>query len=592
MERNGIENEHLIASTVTMSFQPIYDIAEICARKEIRNVVLCPGSRCAPLTLAFTRNEKLNCKTFSDERSAAFIALGMAQQEKRPVVLVCTSGTAAYNFAPAIAEAYFQQIPLIVFTADRPVEWAGQQDGQTIYQQGLYQNHVKESYQLPQHYDHVDDQWMINRVVNEAVNLASAFPQGPVHINVPFREPFYPTPEKEIVFSEQVRILEEFPGSYELDGEVKKELEKDWQGFNKVLVVSGQAHHSISLSRILSTTSNQLSIPIIGEIISNLHTLEDRIGHADTFLGAATKEIKDELKPDLLITFEKSIISRHLKNYIRNNKPKAHWHIQPAGNVADVFQSITRIIRANPENVFSFINTLTRKTDFEKQKQINYKQLWNAEERKTIRATNEFFPHQHFGEFELVHEVINGLPQQANLHLASSMSVRYANFIGLTPEKNSVKVFSNRGTSGIDGATSTAVGHALLSDQLNFLITGDVAFFYDRNAFWHNYPLPNLRILLLNNHGGAIFKMIDGPASLPETDPYFVTDQKLNAKYLCQEFDFDHLLLDTNRKIKNLLADFFTVDGRTKILEFESDADTCKTIVDKYKKKIKQHYEP
>lgn len=592
MGRNGIENEYLIASVVTMNLQPIYDIAEICARKEIRSVVLCPGSRCAPLTLAFTRNEKLECKTFSDERSAAFIAVGMAQAEKRPVALVCTSGTAAYNFAPAIAEAYFQQVPLIVFTADRPVEWVGQQDGQTIHQQELYRNHVKKSYQLPQHYEHIDDQWMINRVVNEAINLASQYPAGPVHINVPFREPFYPTPEEDIVFSLAPRCIEDIPNTYEPGDEVKKELEKEWANFNKVLVVSGQADHSISLSRILSTTSNQLNIPIIGEIISNLHTLDDIIGHADSFLGAAGAEIKEGLKPDLLITLGKSVLSKHLKNYLRNNKAKAHWHIQPDGNVADVFQSLTRIIRAGPENIFSFINTLAPKTDFEKQKQINYKQLWSAEERKTVRATHEFFPHQPFGEFELVHEVIKGLPQQANLHLASSMSVRYANFIGLTAEKNGVKVFSNRGTSGIDGATSTAVGHALLGGQLNILITGDVAFFYDRNAFWHNYPLPNLRILLLNNHGGAIFKMIDGPASLPEASPYFVTEQKLNARYLCQEFDFDHLLLDTNRKTKNLLADFFTVDGRTKILEFESDTETCKTIFDKFKKKIKQHYEP
>ncbi len=334
-----------------MSFQPIYDIAEICARKEIRNVILCPGSRCAPLTIAFSRNEKLTCKTFSDERSAAFIALGIAQHEKKPVILVCTSGTAAYNFAPAIAEAYFQQIPLLVFTADRPVEWAGQQDGQTIYQQGLYQNHVKQSYQLPQHYDHPDDQWMINRVVNEAVNLAAAFPAGPVHINVPFREPFYPHPDEQIIFSENVRCIEEIPTSYELSDEVKTEISNDWSQYNNVLIVSGQGDYSLSLARILTTTTEQLSIPIIGEITTNLHTVEDRIGHADAFLGAATTEIKKSLKPNLLITFGKSVLSKNLKNYLRKHKASAHWHIQQDGDVADVFQSVSRVIRSSPENV-------------------------------------------------------------------------------------------------------------------------------------------------------------------------------------------------------------------------------------------------
>ena len=243
------------------------------------------------------------------------------------------------------------------------------------------------------------------------------------------------------------------------------------------------------------------------------------------------------------------------------------------------------------EQAFTFINTLAHHSDFEKQKQINYSQLWSAEERKVQRAVSDFFPHQPFGEFELIKEIINNLPEKTNLHLANSMSVRYASLIGLTAGQEGINVFSNRGTSGIDGATSTAVGHSLISDALNILITGDLAFFYDRNAFWHNYPLPNFRVLLLNNHGGVIFNMIDGPRELPEAAPYFVTEQRLNAKNLCQEFNFDHLLLDTTRKIKNYITDFFTIDGRTKILEFESDSDTCKNIFDKYKRKIKEHYE-
>src|SRR5687767_1579772 len=168
--------------------QPIYDIAEICYKKGLSNAVLCPGSRCAPLALAFIRHEKIKSKTFSDERSAGFIALGMAQQSHRPTLLLCTSGTAAYNFSPAVAEAYFNQTPLIVFTADRPSEWIAQHDGQTIYQGELFGKHVKKSFQLPQEYEHADSQWAINRIVNEAINLSMEQPRGPVHINAPFRE--------------------------------------------------------------------------------------------------------------------------------------------------------------------------------------------------------------------------------------------------------------------------------------------------------------------------------------------------------------------------------------------------------------------
>jgi 2-succinyl-5-enolpyruvyl-6-hydroxy-3-cyclohexene-1-carboxylate synthase len=171
------------------------------------------------------------------------------------------------------------------------------------------------------------------------------------------------------------------------------------------------------------------------------------------------------------------------------------------------------------------------------------------------------------------------------------MSVRYANYIGLSASQSGVRVFANRGTSGIDGCTSTAVGHALENATPNILITGDLAFFYDRNAFWHNYPLANLRVVVLNNHGGIIFSMIDGPGTLPESEEYFVTRQKLNARKLCEEFGFDHLKLDNKRKLRNLIKDFFEFDGRTKILELETDTVSGRNEFEKLKNKIKKSYE-
>jgi 2-succinyl-5-enolpyruvyl-6-hydroxy-3-cyclohexene-1-carboxylate synthase len=203
----------------------------------------------------------------------------------------------------------------------------------------------------------------------------------------------------------------------------------------------------------------------------------------------------------------------------------------------------------------------------------------------------ENFLDEELSELELVQEIIQNLPNNSNLHLANSMSVRYANFIGLSVAHTGIKVFSNRGTSGIDGCSSTSVGHALTSTEPHILITGDVAFFYDRNAFWHNYALPNLRIVLLNNHGGSIFNMIDGPAFQPEAAEYFITRQHLNAKKLCEEFDFEHLKLDSKRKIKNFLKDFFDFDGKTKVLELETDTHFNKTILENLKQKIKNSYE-
>ncbi|HEY3430642.1 MAG TPA: 2-succinyl-5-enolpyruvyl-6-hydroxy-3-cyclohexene-1-carboxylic-acid synthase [Cyclobacteriaceae bacterium] len=574
-----------------MRLQPIYDIAELCARKNLTNAVLCPGSRCAPFTVAFSRHSKITTRTFSDERSAGFVALGMAQQSGTPSILVCTSGTAAYNFAPAVAEAFFSQTPLIVFTADRPAEWIAQHDGQTIYQQEIFGQHVKKSFQLPQEYDHPDSLWAINRIVNEAINLSLEQPRGPVHINAPFREPLYPEPKEKFGFTNEVRVMEQVLTNYALPAEHTENLLQELNKFTKILIVAGQHDYDNALLAALTGFLKNQPIPVVGDIISNLNSIEQVVRHSDVFLGQAPDGVKKSLRPELVITFGKSVISKNLKLFLRKFSPKAHWHIQPAGPVADPFQSITRVINTTPVNFFNSLQTIVKSKEFENQKRVNYQKLWEVEERRAVRCLKEFLPTEAFGELELVHEIIRQLPPLGNLHLANSMSVRYANMVGLNDANKNINVFSNRGTSGIDGCTSTAVGHSFINELPNILITGDLAFFYDRNSFWHNYPLPNLRVVVLNNHGGIIFNMIDGPASLPERDEYFVTRQNLNAQKLCEEFDFDYLKLDNKRKIKNTLKSFFEFDGRTKILELESSIDLNKSIFDKLKQTIKKSYE-
>lgn len=574
-----------------MALQPIHDIAELCAHKGLTDAVLCPGSRCAPLTIAFARHNMISTRSFSDERSAAFIALGIAQQNQKPTILVCTSGSAAYNFAPAISEAYFSHTPLIIFTADRPAEWIAQYDGQTIHQQEIFGKHVKKSYQLPQTYSHADDQWAVNRIVNEAINFAMQEPKGPVHVNVPLREPFYPTSEDSLAYSKTIRVIDNIESDYSISKTEQDKLKSAWQKFNRVLIIIGQHDYDEQLISAIDQFKNIHQVPIIADIISNLNSVEGIVKHSDIFLGHAPQSVKKNLQPDLLITLGKSVISKNLKLFIREYKPQVHWHIQPAGDLADPFQTITKIINSTPLNFLKALNSTSNTSAIEKQMQRDYLKLWDTEERKTIRTLNDFFTNIHFGELDLVKKILEKLPQNCNLHLANSMSVRYANFIGLESSKKNIKVFSNRGTSGVDGCSSTAVGHSLKSENPNFLITGDLAFFYDRNAFWHNYIVPNLRIVILNNHGGIIFKMIDGPGTLPESNEYFVTRQNLTAKKLCEEFGFTYLHIENEQKIKNTLTDFFEFDGTTKILELESDIDTNKNIFTALKEKIKKSYE-
>lgn len=572
-------------------YQPIYNIAELCFSRKITDIVLCPGSRCAPLTLAFTRHPQLTKKTISDERSAGFIALGIAQRKKIPAVLVCTSGTAAYHFAPAVAEAYFSQTPLLVFTADRPAEWIGQEDGQTIYQSEIFGKHVKKSYTLPSEYDHPDNVWVINRIVNEAINLAQQEPAGPVHINAPFREPLYPTTNDPITFSENIRRVEVFQPEYNLTAEQESYMLQRLKQYHNILIVAGQHVYDPALLLNLEKLSAQHNIPLVADIVSNLHPLEKTVRHADLFLGQAPGDVKKTLRPDLLITFGKSVLSKNLKVFLRQHAPQEHWHFQPGEIAPDTFQQLTHLFRVTPASGFGFLSSLTPSETFENQKQNNYYKLWEIEERRALRAMEQFFDFPELGELELVRDILRQLPEHSNLHLANSMSVRYANFVGIEAAQKNIKVYANRGTSGIDGCTSTAVGHSLDNNTPNFLITGDVAFFYDRNAFWHNYPLPNLRVVLLNNHGGIIFGLIDGPGKLPEAEEFFITRQRLNGRKLCEEFDFDYLHLDHRRKMKNLLKDFFEFGERTKILELETGTTTNKTIFDNLKQQIRKSYE-
>src|SRR5690606_29139287 len=329
--------------------------------------------------------------------------------------------------------------------------------------------------------------------------------------------------------------------------------------------VGGQTDSDLRLRIALQSFSEAHQIPVVGDVISNLHPLENVIRYSDMFLATAPAAIRESLQPDLLITFGKSVISKQLELFLRKHKPVQHWHIQPGGAVADTFQSVTHIVNSTPEEVFAFLATERGGKSFDRQKQQNFGKLWEVEERRVQRVTTNFFPTPELGELEVVAAVMSQLPEDCNLHLANSMSVRYANMIGLAARQKNVSGDASRATSGIDGCTSTVVGHCLDNSKPSILITGDMAFFYDRNAFWHNYALPNLRVVVLNNHGGIIFNLIDGPSSLPEAPEYFVTRQNLTARKLCEEFEFDYLKLDNRRKLNNLLRDFFEFDGRTKV---------------------------
>ncbi len=532
-------NPNSLFLSVIYSHQPIFDIAQICARHGVRHCVTSPGSRSAPLTIAFARHPDINTLSISDERSAAFVALGLAQSTRSTVALVCTSGTATLNFAPAIAEAYYAGVGLLILTADRPPEWIDQWDGQTIRQQHLYANYIRSSYQLPDSYHHPDQVWHLHRLVNQAIAQSRL---GPVHINVPLREPFYPSKNQELNYSDSLPFFELTTGKPVLSASQIDNLSQQLRQFTKILVAIGQSPGlNFELPDVLT---------VVADVISNVPRA---IGKHDWFLGAVGTQ-GENLRPDLLITMGKSFISKNLKLFIRKYKPKAHWHIDSDGHYADPFQCLSQVIVAEPKEVFESL---------EWPENQSYKKLWWDLEIQTVSALAQY---EFDGEMAAVRGLLSRL-EHADLHLANSMSVRYANFFGVKPK---VRVFANRGTSGIDGSTSTAVGHCLGNpNRLQVLITGDVAFFYDRNAFWNNLEKNNLRILLLNNGGGVIFGMIDGPAQQKEAQEFFITRQLSRAKSLSEEFGLRYLYTEQVPD-EMLWDDFLYGQNQPTILEMKT----------------------
>lgn len=554
-----------------MIIQPIIDLVSLCAKKGIKNAVLSPGSRCAPISLAFARHPEIQARSISDERSAAFIALGMAQQLEKPVVLVCTSGSAAYNYAPAIAEAYFQQIPLVVITADRPPEWIDQWDGQTIRQTEIFGKHVKGFFSFPDEFGHQDKIWYANRLANEAINLAYDFPAGPVHINVPLREPFYPEIEDVFDFHKKVNCIEQLKGTAHLSEDVKQKLSASLSNCCRIIIVPGQQRPDSKIQQILDEIGKEGKAVIITDTISNMQS-EFTVNLHDHFIG--NDHINQELKPDLIITFGKSIISKGLKLFLRKSDAK-HWHIQPGGYSPDTFQSLEKIISCEIVSFLQFFKIIV-KTD------LSFVKSWLELENKVKGNLKPILEFAEFGEYKALNTCLKAIPDHSKIHLANSMTVRYVNFLGHRQQE----IICNRGTSGIDGSNSTAVGCSFTTKDPLTLITGDMAFFYDRNAFWHNYPINNLKIILMNNHAGGIFRLIDGPAKQPELEEFFETQQRLSAGYLAKDFGFEYHLANDERSLEMGLKNFYDKSIRPKILEIETKSKKNAAVLKWIKKKI------
>lgn len=523
----------------------VFNTSQICAQLGVKHAVMSPGSRNAPLTISFARQEAIKKWIIPDERAAGFIALGIAQQTKTPVVLCCTSGSALLNYAPAIAEAYYREVPLIVLSADRPPELIDQRDGQTIRQFEALKNHVKGSWSLPLVKDSSSAE-IYQELLIEAVQKSADLPKGPIHINVPFNEPFYPTSDQNLRF-EKVLIPE--PEVAITQSEINLSIIES----RKILILVGQHLLDETLNSKLLKLSDK--IPVIKSPLNNVTT---GIDHVEAFIDA-----KSKLKPELLITTGLSVLSKKLKTYLRQNKPNRHIHFDPAGVKVDTYGTNPQLIK---RSLAGFLDQL-----IDHEVDYAFFENWRQLEKCTKTAIKDHVSQASFSESKVAQKILSTIPEQSKLHLSNSMPVRYADLFGV---KKGVEVYSNRGTSGIDGCTSTMIGSALVSDQLHILLTGDLAFLYDRNAFFHNHVSDNIRIIVLNNQGGGIFRLIDGPARLPELEDYFETRHNRTAEYICAENELEYQAIKDEEALGIALDSFYQPSEKGKVLEVFTDPQT------------------
>jgi len=533
-------------------------LAQICAAKGVEHVVISPGSRNAPLTIAFTCQESFEIINIPDERSAAFFALGIAQATNVPVVLICTSGSAALNYAPAIAEAFYQRVPLLVLSSDRPEELIDQGEGQSIRQFGIYDNFIRASYRFPQLSVSDNELNYARRIISEGLDKCIQPIHGPVHINVPLDEPLYGRSSEELKdFSPST--------SMSIDRKISSESEqiiKDtWDRSEKVMVLLGGHSPDPVLNKLLSKFNLDPYVAVLTETNANVHGL-NYSHHIDLALSAISTKDQDYYAPDLLITFGENIISKRIKAWIREHKPKEHWHVDPEMKHYDTFQCLTHHIPIDP---LEFLRQFEPKSLNENS---TYSDDWKCASQEALEATLEFTNTAPYSDLKVLGKIHEQIPSNYRVHYANSTSVRYAQ---LFPHREDLKYFANRGTSGIDGCTSTAAGHALASKSPTLLITGDMAFFYDSNALWNHHLSEHLRIIMINNDGGNIFRIIDGPESTGQLEQHFEAKHNTGAEHLAKTYNVPYYFCDDMNGIADTLPKFFgKQNGRPAILEIKT----------------------
>ncbi len=532
-------------------------IVETLAKLGLKNAVISPGSRSTPLTIAFARNNLINSIPILDERSAAFFALGLAKKNKMATVLVCTSGTAGANFYPAIIEAKYSNIPLIILTADRPPELRNCRAGQTINQVNLYGNYPNWQTELSLPSVDLERLFYLRQTIIYAWETSYFPSRGVVHINIPFREPLAPVAESEINKENQTLIYEQLFANltsinfnitnYNLD--LSRHL-KLWRTHSKGIIIAGvdSPDNPQLYSEAIAFLSEILNFPLLGEALSPVrnysHINENLIINYDRILR--NEEYANKLIPKIAILFGEYPTSKQLRQWLNNHKIRTYIITTSKDNL-DALHSNSIHLRINPENLIKYLKNIEKKSS------PNYLNKWLTIDKKINININQMMArNEEIFEGKVAWMLSQYLPEKTPIFIANSMSVRYAEFFW---QKNNrqIQVYFSRGTNGIDGTLSTALGIAY-QNQSTVLLTGDLALLHDTNGFLINqYFQGSLTIIVINNNGGGIFEMLPIADYQPLFEKYFATPQLVNFAKLTKTYNVNYKLIDNWQQLQNLL---------------------------------------
>lgn len=561
------------------SLKNVQILVTLLKKYEVKHIVISAGTRHTPLVYSLEHDDYFTTYSIVDERSASFFAIGLIEELREPVAICCTSGTAAANYVSAANEAFYQQLPLLLLTADRNHYYMFQQEEQMIPQENLYCSFCKKVVTL----GHVRDEkdfWYCSRICNEALMELRHGENGPVHINF-IVENDYPIVQGIVKFEEEtlpdVKKIERLSleDSFSKWNDWAQKLKK-----SKVLIVYGQYGPLNNEEKsVIEEFAKQYNCVISTDLLSNLNG-EYTI---PTFAMCRTlnQDEMSALVPDVLITMNANSITE-IKGRMAPFKGKfEHWHVSAKGEVSDPFKMLSDVVECSPQFFFEKFAELSNGEVIEH----SYFESWkNAYERIGQKGSlnNEEIK---YSSMYATQQYLKNIPSGSLLHIANSNSIRLANYFDVADE---IIVYGNRGSNGIDGSMSAFIGQAHISNRISFLLIGDLSFFYDMNALWNRYVGNNIRILVCNNSGGAIFHSYPNVSNVPTLDEHIAAEHHSSVKDWAVSRGFDYLSASSKEQFDEVLPQMFNTESQKPIIlevftDKEVDAQAIKDITKPYK---------